>query len=54
MSEQTSLIQIGLLDYPGAQLAAIHGLTDLFSAANRFIASERHFQVTHWKPNAAG
>lgn len=48
------MIQIGLLDYPGAQLAAIHGLTDLFNAANRFIASERHFQVTHWKPNAAG
>ena len=30
--------EIGIVVYPGAQLAAIHGLSDLFSLANRFAA----------------
>lgn len=31
-----SIIEIGIVPYPGAQLAAIQGLTDLFEIANRF------------------
>jgi len=31
-------IEIGLVAFPGAQLAAIHGLIDLFGIANRFAA----------------
>lgn len=46
-------LEIGLLLYPGAQLAAVYGLTDLFSVANR-MAAERGaaklpaLRVTHW------
>jgi transcriptional regulator GlxA family with amidase domain len=46
-------LEIGLLLYPGAQLAAVYGLTDLFSVANR-MAAERQaaklptLRVSHW------
>lgn len=50
--------EIALLHYPGAQLAALHGLTDLFG-----IASDRSreiggptapmLRVTHWRPAAS-
>ncbi|EWC39690.1 AraC family transcriptional regulator [Stutzerimonas stutzeri KOS6] len=46
-------LEIGLLLYPGAQLAAVHGLTDLFGVANR-MAAERQaaalptLRVSHW------
>ncbi|PNG26751.1 GlxA family transcriptional regulator [Methylocella silvestris] len=47
-----ALIEIGLLLYPGAQLAAVHGLTDLFEVANR-LARERNstcvLRVSHWR-----
>ncbi|WP_044870468.1 GlxA family transcriptional regulator [Pseudomonas sp. LFM046] len=36
----TTLLEISLLLYPGAQLAAAHGLSDLFAVANR-MAAER-------------
>ncbi len=49
--------EVALLHYPGAQLAALHGLTDLFG-----IASDRSreiggptasmLRVTHWRPAA--
>lgn len=51
------VLEIGLLVYPGAQTAAVHGLTDLFAIANR-MACEQHaeqlpqLRVSHW--SAAG
>jgi transcriptional regulator GlxA family with amidase domain len=47
----------GRTDVPGAQLAAVHGLNDLFAVANR-IAAERQaaqlpvLRVSHWKADA--
>lgn len=58
MSGDDKLPEIGLLLYPGAQLAAVHGLTDLFEVANR-IASARGatngavIRVSHWQPDEA-
>jgi len=48
------LIDIGVLNYPGAQASAVHGLTDLFTAANRFSAElgqEMGCQIrtSHWQ-----
>lgn len=43
MTAQTP-IEIGIVPYPGAQQAAIHGLTDLFNLADRFAA--RHHPHT--------
>ncbi|WP_411382638.1 hypothetical protein ACK3BK_13910 [Pseudomonas sp. L7] len=45
---------IGLLVYPGAQLAAVHGLTDLFHVANRIAleqlgAKQPPIRVRHWR-----
>jgi transcriptional regulator GlxA family with amidase domain len=45
--------EIGILIYPHAQLAAVHGLTDLFSIANSLSTelgggSSRHIRVSHW------
>ena len=42
------MTEIGLLAYPGAQLAAIYGLTDLFRIATQMSASGAGFRVTHW------
>jgi transcriptional regulator GlxA family with amidase domain len=47
-------IEIGLVLYPGAQQAAVLGLTDLFAVANRIAASylrqsEPPLQVSHWR-----
>ncbi|HUG60414.1 MAG TPA: GlxA family transcriptional regulator, partial [Methylomirabilota bacterium] len=49
--------EIGIVLYPGAQLAAVHGLTDLFSIASRFSAETQRnggvpLRVTHWSPGA--
>ncbi len=47
-------IDIAVLAYPGAQLSALHGLTDLFLTANR-LAERRTpgnrdcFRVSHWQ-----
>lgn len=52
-------IEIGIVDYPGAQLAAIHGLSDLFEVANRFVA-QHHSEgsvsllVSQWHTRARG
>ncbi|AHG62523.1 GlxA family transcriptional regulator [Advenella mimigardefordensis] len=48
------MIEIGLVIYPGAQLAAVLGLTDLFGVANRIAVSCRKtdapaVRVTHWR-----
>jgi transcriptional regulator GlxA family with amidase domain len=52
------MIEIGLVLYPGAQQAAVLGLTDLFLVANRMASlhmqqSEPPPRVTHWQQNAA-
>src|SRR5688572_12079170 len=49
--------EIGLLLYPGAQLAAVHGLTDLFHVANRVVSARGIskaplLRVSHWRPDA--
>jgi transcriptional regulator GlxA family with amidase domain len=37
----TSPAEIGIVVYPGVQLAAVHGLTDLFEIANRLERTHR-------------
>lgn len=55
---QRQTVEIGLVLYPGAQQAAILGLTDLFGVANRISSSrlqrsEPPLRVTHWQQSAA-
>jgi transcriptional regulator GlxA family with amidase domain len=53
------IIDVGIVQYPGASLSAIHGLVDLFAFANRF-AAEQHkgkgpmLNVSHWRPKTPG
>lgn len=52
-------LEIGLLRYPGAQLAAVHGLGDLFEVANRMAADQGRqgvprLRVSHWQADEAG
>jgi transcriptional regulator GlxA family with amidase domain len=54
-----TMLEIGLLLYPGAQLAAAHGLSDLFAVANRLAAEHADadlptLRVRHWSAAAAG
>ncbi|MDH4874313.1 GlxA family transcriptional regulator [Pseudomonas sp. BN515] len=54
-----TMLEIGLLLYPGAQLAAAHGLSDLFAVANRLAAEHADadlpaLRVRHWSADAAG
>jgi transcriptional regulator GlxA family with amidase domain len=47
--------EIGIVHYPGAQVACILGLTDLFDAASTIALDQRRsgqspLRVTHWKP----
>ncbi len=52
--------EIGLLIYPGAQLAAVHGLTDLFRIAGDWAfprhgeGPRREIRVTHWQSPGPG
>ncbi|MBC3478664.1 GlxA family transcriptional regulator [Pseudomonas taiwanensis] len=52
-------LEIGLLIYPGAQRAAVHGLDDLFTVANR-VAAELgaddlpRVRVSHWQLDETG
>lgn len=53
MTDRGAQTEIGIVIYPGAQLAAIYGLTDLFDLASRFAAEiDRSdaavLRVTHW------
>ena len=53
------VVELGVLIYQGAQLAAVHGLTDLFGVANRIAAEHRSAQlpllrVSHWQVDALG
>jgi transcriptional regulator GlxA family with amidase domain len=48
------LIEIGILLYPGAQMSAVLGLTDLFGVANRLSAEHegtnpRELRISHWQ-----
>lgn len=57
MVVQRSVVEIGLLLYPGVQTAALHGLTDLFAVAERIAAEEAAGQlpalrVSHWSGEA--
>ncbi|MBT9371230.1 GlxA family transcriptional regulator [Rhizobium sp. CSW-27] len=53
MAKTVSLVaDIGLLIYPGCQLAAIHGLTDLFRIAADWAGEDRRaIRVSHWQAN---
>src|SRR6266851_3874657 len=47
--------EIGIVDYPGAQVACIMGLTDLFGMASTIALEQRQsdqtaLRITHWKP----
>ena len=51
--------EIGILVYPGAQMAAVYGLTDLFSVANRLAADlgasqQAPLRVCHWQEDGEG
>jgi transcriptional regulator GlxA family with amidase domain len=52
MAHRDGSHRIGILVYPGAQLSAVHGLTDLFETANRLRAergiSSTGLVVQHW------
>ena len=46
-------VDIGVLAYPGAQASAVHGLTDLFSTANRIVQRYGRtgdpLRLSHWQ-----
>jgi transcriptional regulator GlxA family with amidase domain len=57
MSERC--LEIGLLLYPGAQLAAVYGLGDLFAVANRMATGQGReglprLRVSHWQADETG
>jgi len=54
MTTQRAVAELGVLIYPGAQMAAVHGLTDLFGVANRIAAEHQSEQlpllrISHWQ-----
>jgi hypothetical protein len=54
MDVERAIAELGVLIYPGAQMAAVHGLTDLFGVANRIAAEHQAAQlpllrVSHWQ-----
>lgn len=55
----TRCLEIGLLLYPGVQLAAVYGLGDLFAVANRMAAGQGRqglpsLRISHWQVDATG
>lgn len=53
-AENAAIAELGVLIYPGAQMAAVHGLTDLFAVANRIAAEQQtahlpRLRVSHWQ-----
>ena len=53
-AERAAVAELGVLIYAGAQMAAVHGLTDLFAVANRIAAEHQTAQlpllrVSHWQ-----
>ncbi len=54
MDAKRAIAELGVLIYPGAQMAAVHGLTDLFDVANRIATEHQSAQlpllrVSHWR-----
>ena len=54
MDAERAIAELGVLIYPGAQMAAVHGLTDLFDVANRIAAEHQSarlplLRVSHWQ-----
>ncbi|VVO02899.1 GlxA family transcriptional regulator [Pseudomonas fluorescens] len=54
MGVERAVAELGVLIYPGAQMAAVHGLTDLFGVANRIADEHRTarlpiLRVSHWR-----
>lgn len=52
------MLEIGLVIYPGAQQAAIFGLTDLFAVANHSAVAHQQtrepvLRISHWQPEPA-
>jgi transcriptional regulator GlxA family with amidase domain len=52
-------VEIGIVLYPGAQLAAVHGLVDLFGVADRFAARHHNaatvfLRVSQWRSRDPG
>ena len=59
MTPLARFIDIGILAYPGAQVASLHGLTDMFLTANRLSAEQGlagvpTLRVSHWALGADG
>ncbi|QTT86631.1 GlxA family transcriptional regulator [Pseudomonas chlororaphis] len=57
MGMESAVAELGVLIYPGAQMAAVHGLTDLFGVANRIAAEQCSAQlpllrISHWQAQA--
>ncbi|MFJ2540291.1 MULTISPECIES: GlxA family transcriptional regulator [unclassified Pseudomonas] len=53
-AQRAAVAGLGVLIYPGAQMAAVHGLTDLFAVANGIAAEHEAAQlpllrVSHWQ-----
>jgi transcriptional regulator GlxA family with amidase domain len=58
MEPDPKLAEIGLVIYSGVQIAAVHGMTDLFKIADSLAAAHDRgggakLRITHWQPNAA-
>ncbi|MGY2290075.1 GlxA family transcriptional regulator [Pseudomonas sp. SDO528_S397] len=58
MAAEREIVELGVLIYSGAQMAAVHGLTDLFAVANRIAAEHQSMQlpllrISHWQAQAA-
>jgi transcriptional regulator GlxA family with amidase domain len=54
MTQERTIAELGVLLYPGVQLAAVHGLTDLFAVAQRIAVEQVSAQlprlrVSHWR-----
>ncbi|MDL5597637.1 GlxA family transcriptional regulator [Bacillus subtilis] len=54
MGVERAVAELGVLIYPGAQMAAVHGLTDLFGVADRIAVEHQAAQlprlrVSHWQ-----
>ncbi|SEN60513.1 Transcriptional regulator GlxA family, contains an amidase domain and an AraC-type DNA-binding HTH domain [Pseudomonas sp. ok272] len=57
MGMERTVAELGVLIYPGAQMAAVHGLTDLFAVANGIAAEHQSEQlpllrVSHWQADS--
>lgn len=58
-TDMGSEVEVGVLIYPDVQIAAVHGLTDLFAVANRVAGEMGNIQlsrirVTHWQLDGFG